>query len=183
MRIMSSFLLLALVLSMSPALLTQSSIASKTTPLSVCNVHARLEDWDNNIVVLRAHYGSGMEDSFLWDDRCLGKDIQLEQPQFADEEDSTLRARFPTKRQPVSLERNEQLLKFEKIASIRDEKNVMCPKHDVIIEAVGRIDTIRKVSTDNPKCRLTFGMCNYAARFVLQSLTEVAAGSGKAMCK
>jgi hypothetical protein len=173
--------ILALVLAF-PAL-SQSPINVKTNPLSVCDIQARRADWDNNVVLVKAHYGSGMEDSFLWDEKCPGKDIELEYPEQAEEIDKSLGAAFPSKSKPVSLSRDDKFLQFEKLVSIRDENNIMCQKLDVVIEAVGRIDTKREAAKSNPNCRLPFGMCNYSARFILQSVKDVHAVTGKPMCK
>ena len=90
---------------------------------------------------------------------------------------------FPSKRKPVSLGRDEKFLHFEKLISVRDENNLMWQKLDVVIEAVGRIDTKREAAKASSNCRLPFGMCNYSARFILQSVKDVHAATGKPMCK
>ena len=84
--------ILTLVLSF-PAL-TQSRTSVPTNPLSVCDIQARRADWDNNVVLLKAHHGSGMEDSFLWDERCPGKDIKLDYPEEAEKADENTRGGF-----------------------------------------------------------------------------------------
>jgi hypothetical protein len=175
--------IVAMLLSFSLASAAQTRTLLKATPLSVCEILDHSKDWDNNVVLIKAHYGSGMEDSFLWDEGCQGREIDLEFPNGADRGDKDLRDLASSHRIRVELNEDKNFEKFEKLVSVRNEKNVMCQKQEIILEAVGRVDTKRQFEEKNPNCRLDFGMCNYSARFVLESVKEVSATNTKPKCK
>ena len=170
-----------LVLALSTPTLLRAATDVSTRPLTVCEIHAKQADWDNHMVLIKAHYGSGMEDSFLWDERCPDKNIELVFPKEAEETDKG--AVFPSSRRTVSLSRDENFVRFDKLVSPRAENNVTCQKFDVVIKAVGRIDTKRDVPKATSDCRHSFGMCNYSARFVLKSLKDVHVVAGPPICK
>ena len=169
-----------MLLSFTPALASQTRTPLKTTPLSVCEILDHSKDWDNQVVLIKAHYGSGMEDSFLWDERCQGREIELEYPDGADRDDRSLHDLAYKHRIRVELNEDKNVKDFEKLVSAKDG---MCQKQDVLLEAVGRVDTRRQFEEKNPNCRLDFGMCNYSARFVLESVKEVRATNTKPKCK
>jgi len=63
-------------------------------------------------VLLRAHYGSGMEDSFLYDERCPSQEIWFDYPGRAAQEDALMGDRLTPRRTPVTLKQNHQLVEF-----------------------------------------------------------------------
>jgi hypothetical protein len=154
---------------------------AQTKPLSVCDILTRPSVWNDNVVLVQAHYGWGMQDSFLWDERCRGEEIFFNYPQFAAKEDALLKDKLADRRTPVILKRDKQLADFEQYRSQWDEKNPMCPELDIIVTVRGRIDSKRSVPL-NKKCLKPFGMCNYQARLVLESVQEVGATDSKPKC-
>ena len=165
---------------LAPLTLIATGVA-QTRPLSVCDIVAHAADWDNNVVLIRAHYRLGMEDSFLFDDRCQGKTIWFDYPESAAQEDALLKDKLSSKRKAVTLDKNRNLAELEHYAGMRDESNQMCQRMDIEITAVGRIDSKRGI-IDKKNCE-PFGMCNYPARFVLASVREVTANESKQPCR
>jgi hypothetical protein len=163
-----------------PLMLIATGVA-QTRPLSVCDVVKHTGDWDNNVVLIRAHYYGGMEDSFLFDDRCQGKTIWFDYPESAAQEDALLKDSLSSKRKTIILDKNSNLAAFQHYAGLRVESNPMCQRIDIEITAVGRIDSKRGI-VDKKNCE-PFGMCNYPARFVLASVREVTASESKQPCR
>ena len=158
------------------------SCLAQTKPLSVCDVLKKSADWNNNIVLLRAHYGSGMEDAFLYDERCPGQEISFDYPEAAAHEDALVEDRLAPQRTPVTLNKNDQLMEFEKDAAVRDENNPLCPGLGILLTIRGRFDSQRDPRRKS-KCEKPFGMCNYPARFVLESVQSIALDKSKPQCK
>jgi hypothetical protein len=154
----------------------------QTKPLSVCDLLNKPDDWDNQLVLVRAHYGSGMEDSFLHDEHCPSQQIWFDYPEAAAKEDAVVNDKLAQQRIPVSLKRDRQLVHFEKYASVRDPAKPMCPGLDIVLTAHGRVDTKRDTPL-NKNCREPFGMCNYRARLVLESIQDVSVSDSKPLCK
>jgi hypothetical protein len=155
---------------------------AQTKPLSVCDILSRPADWNNNVVLVRAHHGSGMEDSFLYDDRCPGREIWFDYPENAAQDDALVKDKLSNRRTPVTLQRDKKFSDFERYANLRDDKNPLCPALDLVITVRGRLDSKRgKPVTKN--CPEPFGMCNYPARFVLESVQDVSIGHSKPRCK
>jgi len=163
-------------------LLISPSCLARTKPLSVCDVLKKPVDWNNNIVLLRAHYGSGMEDSFLYDERCPSQEIRFDYPGRAAQEDALMGDRLTPRRTPVTLKQNHQLVEFQKYAEIVDERKPMCPGLGILLTIRGRIDSKRDMRLTK-KCGKPFGMCSYPARLVLESVQTVALDKSKPQCK
>ena len=154
---------------------------AQTKLLSVCEIVAHVSDWNNNVVLIQAHYHSGFEDSFLFDEKCPGKEIWLDYPESAAKEDALLNDTQRTKRTFVSLDKDAKFPEFERYASVRDKHNPMCQQLEIEIAAVGRVDTKRGVAPKK-NCQ-PFGMCNYPARFVLATIRQVSAGESMQPCR
>lgn len=155
---------------------------AQTKPLSVCDILRRPADWDNNVVLVQAHYGSGMEDSFLYDNRCPGREIWFDYPEHAAQEDLLAKDRSANRRIPVALKRDNKFADFERYASLRNDKNTLCPALDLVVTVRGRLDSKRDWPV-NKNCPQPFGMCNYRARLVLESVQDVSIGNSNPRCK
>lgn len=167
-----------------PVVALLPSCFAQTKPLSVCDILKKPADWNNNIVLLRAHYGSGMEDAFLYDERCPGQEIWFDYPGAAAHEDAIVEDSLAPQRTPANLKQDDQFMEFEKYARVRDEKRPMCPGVGSLLTVRGRIDSQRDPRRKNKnKCEKPFGMCNYPARLVLESVQSVALDKSKPQCK
>lgn len=160
-------------------LLSAFSLA-QTKPLSVCDILRRAADWDNNIVLVRAHAGGGLEDFFLGDDdaQCA---IWFAYPDAAAQDDATVNRTFARRRIPVSLKRDSKFADFARSGK-RDDKNPTCPGLDLVVTVWGRLDSKQNKSVSKT-CPQPFGMCNYRARLVLESVEDVTIGHSKPRCK
>lgn len=164
-----------------PLLLSALCLA-QTEPLFVCKILSRAADWDNNIVLVRAHYVSFWDSSSaILEDDDTHCSIELVKPEVAAQEDAEEKRKYASRRTPVTLKVDSKLADLYRYGSVRDDKNPDCPMLDVVATVWGRVDS-KPIQPAKKHCSKPFG-CKYEPRLVLESVEEVSIGHSKPPCK